>query len=100
MAHKLWDNEGLIEVIGNDIGFIFFKFANKEWRDKVMEKGPRHTVAKNKGKAVVEECSNAGHTVVDLAVGVQPSVSEPASSVTSLGPIHTKDSRVPTEERF
>ena len=34
IAHKLWDNQGLLEVLANDNGFYFFKFMNDETRNK------------------------------------------------------------------
>ncbi|KAL6987194.1 hypothetical protein U1Q18_012945, partial [Sarracenia purpurea var. burkii] len=39
-AMTLWKNEGLLEVSGNDSGFLFFKFKSMQYLDNILEKGP------------------------------------------------------------
>ena len=51
IAHKLWAREGLVEVLGHEHGFFFFRFSTEGGLNAVLDKGPwlfagRHLVIK------------------------------------------------------
>lgn len=42
LAHRLWDELGLEEVLSSDNGFYFFKFENSESLNQVLDRAPWH----------------------------------------------------------
>ena len=51
IAHRLWAKEGLVEVLGHEHGFFFFRFSTEGGLNAVLDRGPwlftgRHLVLK------------------------------------------------------
>lgn len=42
IAHKIWDKEGLIEVLSSDNGFLFFEFEYHEGMCSILDRAPWH----------------------------------------------------------